>query len=385
MRQKLAILIYSMASGGAERVVSVLLPDLMEHFDVTLVMMNHTIAYPLPEGLEMVFLETSSAKERGLLKLLKLPWLAWKYRTLCRKRKIDLSFSFMNRPNYINTLSKLMGNRAEVLINERAMPSLQYGYKNMMSTVNNFLIRMLYPKADAIVTNSQGNRYDLQENYAISKPMQTIYNPVDLEHIRQHSPQQTAYDEAYFTFVTIGRLDRGKNHRLLIDAVARLEDAALWIIGEGECRDALEKQIVQLGIEKRVKLLGRLSNPFGFLKTADCFVFGSNHEGFPNVVLEALACGLPVISTDCPSGPREILAPESEFGFHLNEGVEEAEYGMLVPVGGVDEMRRAMQRLQDKKALYETYKERATIRAKSFDKKIIVESYIHFLKKFNGG
>lgn len=383
MRQKLSILIYSMASGGAERVVSVLLPALMKHFDVTLVLLNRTVAYPLPEGLDIVFLEESLPNERGVVKLLKLPWLAWKYRNLCKKQRIDLSFSFMNRPNYINVLSKLMGNRAMVLINERAMPSLQYGYKNLMSSVNNFLIRRLYPLADAIVANSQGNRHDLQENYGIGKPIETIYNPVDLDSIKERAVRGGSKSAEAFTYVTIGRLDTGKNHQLLIQAMTSLKNRAsrLLIIGEGECRGALEEQIAALELGERVKLLGRQNDPFPYLYEADCFVFSSNHEGFPNVILEALACGLPVISTDCPSGPREILAPGTDFDFHMKEGVEEAEYGMLVPVGRYQEMAEAMQRLEEENGLYKTYKEHATIRAQAFDKKIIIESYIHFLKK----
>ena len=124
-----------------------------------------------------------------------------------------------------------------------------------------------------------------------------------------------------FTFVTVGRLDNGKNHRLIIEAMKSIE-ADLWIIGDGELREELLSYIKELNLNDKVYLLGKKENPFAFLAKADCFVFTSNHEGFPNVLVEALACSLPVISTDCKSGPREILSPKSNFSFQLKDDIE---------------------------------------------------------------
>jgi N-acetylgalactosamine-N,N'-diacetylbacillosaminyl-diphospho-undecaprenol 4-alpha-N-acetylgalactosaminyltransferase len=124
-----------------------------------------------------------------------------------------------------------------------------------------------------------------------------------------------------------------------------------------------------LNLQNRVFLLGKKTNPYKYLQRSDCFVFGSNHEGFPNVVLEALATNLPVISTNCPSGPQEILAPTNK-----------NEYGILTPVNNSNEMYRAMQLLltDNNKANY--YKNQARIRAKDFDKTELLQ---HYLKVIN--
>ncbi|WP_292654767.1 glycosyltransferase [Nitratifractor sp.] len=346
MKRRLSILIYSMGAGGAERVVSVLLPELMRHYQVALVLMNETCFYPVPEEVELHWLERSDPTEAGWKKFLKLPLLAWRYRNFCRRNGIGLSLSFMTRPNYINVLAKSMGSGARTLISERAMPSLQYGYPGIASRLNRWLIRRLYPRTDRILSNSYGNREDLIAHFGVPpEKCIVVYNPFDFEKIRgeaQEPPKN--WKKGGFTFLTVGRLDEGKNHRLLIEALAILQksDAELVIIGEGPQKDALRHLIKRLGLENRVYLIGRRRNPFAWMRRADCFVFASNHEGFPNVLVEALACGTPVISTDCHSGPREILEGRTSYRKH-EVGIRTVKCGILVPVGNVEAMAQAME------------------------------------------
>ena len=372
MKKNLALLIYSLGAGGAERVVSRLIPFLESRYNVTLVLMNDTVFYAIPEHLPVYYLERSQADEAGWKKLLKLPLLAFRYARFCRNHSIDVSLSFMNRPNYINTLSKIFGFKGRVLISERAMPSLQYGYGNTMSKINRYLIKKLYPKADGIMANSYGNAKDLQENFHIQTPIEILHNPCDTESIARASRKTAGGfpEDRAFTFITVGRMDEGKNHRLLIEAMARITDtkARLIIIGDGPLREALENLTIRLGMAERVMFAGRQENPYAWLVRSDCFVFGSNHEGFPNVVLEALACGLPVISTDCPSGPREILAPENGGAF-----------GVLVPVGDTEAMALAMEGLIQDDTLREHYAKRATIRAQAFALEPFADQFMDYI------
>jgi len=357
MKKKLSILIYSLAGGGAERVVSVLLSRLQNSFDITLVLMNETIEYDIADGVKVHFLEKSNPKESGLIKLVKLPLLAYKYRSFCKKESIDISLSFMNRPNYINVLSGV--NCA--IINERAMPSLQYGYDSLQSKINKILISSLYKKAFKVLSNSFGNRDDLINSFGV-KSVDVIYNPVDIDKINKLASSDIDFDFEPFTFVTIGRLDVGKNHSLMIEAFSRLTNVntQLLIIGDGDFKDVLQDKINQLGMEDKVVLLGKQANPYKYLSRSDCFTFSSNHEGFPNVLLEALACKLPIVSTDCQSGPREILKDE---------------YGILTKVSDVDEFYEAMTRMVEDESLRHKFSSKAEIRVKDFNVDIISAEY----------
>lgn len=376
MKKKLSILIYSLANGGAERVVSILLKELSETYDITLVLMNNTIQYNLPENQKIVYLEHSKPTENGLFKLIKLPFLGFKYRQFCQQNGIDITLSFMNRPNYIALFSKLIGNPSKIIISERSQPSLQHKY-GLQGLINRTLIKLFYPKADAIIANSLGNTIDLASCFDIDT-VHTINNPFDLETIEILSKKDIDLPHKEFTFVTIGRLDNGKNHRLILEAMKNIK-AHLWIIGEGPLLKMLEEHIRQLSLEKKVFLLGRQENPFKYLDKADCFVFGSNHEGFPNVLVEALACGLPVISTDCPSGPREILASDTNPNMHLKATIGFEKFGILTPVGEIECMREAMQFIINNPDQKEYYKNNAKIRASDFSKELIIKQFIKIL------
>lgn len=361
MKRKLNILTYSLASGGAEKVVSILLWELKNNFDITLFLMNKEIFYDVPKNTKIIYLENSNAQESGIKKLLKLLLLAYKYKKLS---SCDISLSFMNRPNYINVLAKLFGMRSTVVISERAMPSLQH--KNgLQGFINRVLIRLLYGRANTIIANSQGNAQDLKDHFTCQN-VRIIPNLFDIKKIQTLSKEDAKLDDKSFNFITIGRLDKGKNHILLIEAMRDI-DARLYIIGDGELRSSLIQKVEQWGLTDKVFFLGRKKNPYKYLAKSDCFVFSSNHEGFPNVVLEALTCGLPVISTDCKSGPREILAPDLDIATSLQTNMQLAEYGILIAVGDVEAMRNAMKMIIDNKDLCIKYTQKAKKRASDFD------------------
>lgn len=368
MKKKLSILIYSLANGGAERVVSILLNTLKEKYEITLFLMNDTVFYDIPQDIKIVYLEKSNPKESGIKKLLKLPFLAWK---LKKYNKNNISISFMNRANYINILAKIFGMKSRVIISERAMPSFQHA-NGIQGKINRFLIKNLYSKADLIIANSRGNTCDLIENFNC-KRVETINNPIDLEKIKELSSQKVEFRDDSFTFITIGRLDKGKNHKLMIDAMHNI-DAKLYIIGDGELKDELENHIKSLNLENKVMLLGKQINPYKFLKQADCFLFSSNYEGFPNVILEALACNLPIISTDCKSGPREILSPNSDINLKLDK-MEFSKYGILVPLNNKKNLNEAMNVVINNEKLRNNYRKKALDKVSDFRIENIIGKY----------
>lgn len=318
-KPNLAIFLYSMGSGGAERVVSLLIPGLQEHYKVYLVLLENIIHYSLPKNLPILILGNNGVYENPLLKLIKLPLLAYKYHSFLKNHCIKLSFSLMSRPNYINVLSSFLGGGVKTFISERSFPSKQYK-DGLSGKINRFLIRHLYNRAYKVSANASENAVDLYKNFNIKREIKVLHNPFDVDFIHKSMQENTKESQAieqkkgegYFCFISIGRLDKGKNHQLLIKALAQADQkSALFIVGEGELRGELETQIKELGMQDRVFLTGRTNNPYAPLARANCFVFASLSEGFPNVLVESLIVGTPIICTNC--APRAILDPKNEW------------------------------------------------------------------------
>ena len=376
----IALLIYSMSGGGAERVVSYLLPFLTRQgYVVHLVLMNDTISYSIPKEVEIHYLEKSKPNENGFFKLLKLPILAFKYAKLLKRLKITHSFSLLTRPNYINVLARNFANAStKTIISERAHPSLQYGYGDAQSKINNRLIKKLYPKADFIIGNSKGNVEDLIDNYGIHPDkIKVIHNPIDLEVIEEIPAIADFFDSSYFNMVTVGRMDSGKNHKLLINAIKKVQNTRLYILGTGVLKDNLLELTKELQLEDRVHFLGFDSNPYKYLKSADLFVFGSNHEGFPNVLLEAMACGVPILTTNCKSGPDEIM----ELDKPAVDALMKTPYGILTPVDDVDLMAKGMAYFIQNPEYLQSCKINVRQRIKAFEKEGILKAYEFALSK----
>ncbi|MBX7491083.1 glycosyltransferase [Helicobacter turcicus] len=364
-KQRVMILLYSLGAGGAERITSLLLEALQKECALKLVLLEDICNYSIPKEIPKVILGNNSTQESGIQKFLKIPFLALKYKKLLKD--CDISLSLMTRPNYINILAGLLcgTKKPRILISERSHPSLQYGYGNLNSKINRFLIKMLYNKANKISANSPQNLQDLIQNFRVSPSKTTLLlNFFNLEKIHAQSLEDSALSlqildqkaQGKFIFISIGRLDSGKNHRLLIDAMQDFKDkASLFIIGGGELESTLKAQILELKLESSVFLLGKTKNPYAPLSCADCFLFASNHEGFPNVLVESLALKIPIISTDC--APREILAPQGKF-LDSKSQCQSAKGGILIPLNSKEALCFSMDFILknpnffDKAALY---------------------------------
>lgn len=178
--------------------------------------------------------------------------------------------------------------------------------------------RWSYPRADAIVGISAGVSTDLQRLLGETRrPVQTIHNPIDVEAIRSaveaRPPVPLAEDFRRLPrpiVISVGRLTPAKAHSDLLAAFAQLpprQAGTLAILGEGPLRDDIVRDAARLGITSRLWMPGFVENPWWYMARSDVFALSSHWEGFARVLLEAVACGIPVVSTDCPSGPRELL------------------------------------------------------------------------------
>ncbi len=363
-----------MAGGGAERVVSYLLPYLIKKgHNVSLVLMEETIAYPIPKEVRIYYLDKAQEKESGVLKLMKLPWLAYHYARLLKKEGITHSFSLLTRSSYINIMARWFTQHPfKLIISERNYPSMQYEGGSMQARINRFLVKQLYPKADLIISNAKASANDLVENFGVAKDqIETIYNPIDIEKIAQLSKKEYFFDNNYFNAVSIGRLVPEKNHTFLLDAVVPFKNLRLYIFGEGMVRPLLEEKIKRLGLEDRVFLMGFEQNPFQYLKAADFFLFGSLNEGFPNVLLEAMCCGLPIISTNCKSGPDEML----ELKEAKTDDIMFTDYGILTPINDVALMQKAIAYVIKNSSFLEECRPKLAQRINDFSREPILERY----------
>jgi glycosyltransferase involved in cell wall biosynthesis len=200
-----------------------------------------------------------------------------------------------------------------------------------------WVAKFLYRLADQVIAVSEGVARDIRDWGKIRVPrLRTIYNPVDVSQISAESQEQPDHpwflDPSNRVLVSVGSLSRQKNHKLLISAfhAARTKDAnlRLIILGEGPQRSALEKLVLKLGLQEVVSMPGFVANPFAYMRAAHRFVLSSSYEGFGLVLVEALCSGARIISTDCPSGPVEIL--------------EGGRWGVLVPPDNIELMAQAI-------------------------------------------
>lgn len=375
-KKKLAILTYSLGSGGAEKVVSNLLLELQDKYEIVLFLMNNTIFYDIPNNVKVEYLDNSIGEEKSYLKFIKLFSLSKKFAHLSKKHKIDCSLSFMNRPNFINIISKYFGNDSKIIISERTTPTMQHSI-GIQGYVNKLLIKILYKKADLVTANSIGNTNDLINNFGI-KNVVTINNSFNFETIIKNSQENIELFNDKLVFVTVGRLDEGKNHELLIDTFINI-DAYLYIIGDGNLKNYLQNKIKKLNLQDRIFLIGIDKNPYKYISKSDAFIFSSKFEGFPNVLVEAQICDKPIISFDCNSGPREIL--DSKL-LYKNESFEVFDSGILVLKNEVKYFEKALHYFFINKNLFISNINKLNLIEK-YDRKKITDKWVHHIEKLS--
>jgi len=372
MKPRILIFINSLRSGGAERVVSQLLEHMKDDFDIHLALFNKAIDYQIPAEIKIFDLE-QPRKESAYLVFLKIPFLSYKLFHYCRKHKIESSIAFLNRPCYLNALMRsLWGYKGKIVMCERVHQS---AWMELNSTiygiVSKALLRFSYKRADLVIANSYSSRSDLIESLGIQTPIRVIYNPIDLKFIREQflMPSPLQMEDDLFYFVSVGGFRKEKNFLMLLDSffIIKHLPVKLIIIGGGAQENLLKQKVEHLGLTDRVIFTGFDSNPFKYVKRSDCYVLSSYVEGFPNVLLEALACGKAVIASDCKSGPREMLAPSTDINHSLVATYEIAEFGILVPVNDVDNMAAAMKLMFEDKELRLEYERKAPLRVQHYD------------------
>jgi len=380
MKPKLLIFINSLELGGAERVVSHLLRHLNAEFDIHLAMYNNQVEYEIPKNIP-IFDLGQPLHENPLSIFLKLPYLSYRVFQYCKKNNIKTSVTFLNRPCYINALMRTLWRfKGTIIMCERTHQTTILASNSwFFRKITTKLVSFSYKRADLVLVNSYASKQDLQENFHVRKPMQVIYNPLDVATIQKQAmePCNIDFEKNCFYFISVGGFRKEKNINFMLDAffIIKHLPVKLILVGSGAQREELEKKVNDLGMKNQVIFTGFDNNPFKYVKRSNCYILTSYVEGFPNVLLEALACEKPIISTDCKSGPRELLAPGTDLHYTAKSSYEIAEYGILTPVNDVANLAASMRKMYDDEKLRKQFESKALARAKHFDVSEIIQFF----------
>lgn len=368
----------NLQGGGAERVVVRMIQEFSKRgVDSELLLLNAQGVYfkELPDSCLITSLEVGNLEFYANY-FIAFPRLVH----YLRSRQPLVIFSNLSHLNVMLLLARGLANvRTRVVAVEHNTFSITL--QNTSKLLPKFLpplMRWLYPKADFVVGVSQGAIDDLKKVLGFgSEKFRVIYNPIVSKELLKKAEEPLGHpwfqDGEPPVILAVGRLHAQKDFPTLLRAFAlvrKQKPSRLVILGEGEKRKELEDLARKLGVREDLDLPGFVENPYQYMKRAAVFVLSSQWEGFGNVLVEAMACGCPVVSTDCPSGPGEILA--------------EGEYGILVPAKDPERLAQEILRVLKNQELAKELSEKGKKRALSFTVEKAVEEYLRLIEECAG-
>lgn len=393
MKKKVAFLTTTLNGGGAQRAVANITNALDKNlFEVYVIVFDGT---KQTYGFDNKIIDLKLPASKNIInKLINFFRRYNKLKKLKKNESFDCVVSFLSMPNFLNLLTRVKGTKNYISIRNY----IAFNRNGFYSLVNDLFRKKLYNKADNIIAVSEAIKLDIVQRYNLKENLvQVIHNGYPVDSIAAES-KATINDDISGLFngstvITSGRLSYQKSQWLLIEAIKEvkkvLPEVQLLIMGTGNYEKQLKNQVETSGLIQNVHFLGYVKNPFKYISRSNVFVLTSLYEGFPNVLAEAMACNVPVISTDCLTGPREILAPKL-MGKEITDYSSIGEYGLLIdrPVQSekLKDNETVVRNLADKLILLLTnpkevsyYKKQSGSRIKDFDINNIVKKWENLL------
>lgn len=367
-RIKILFVMENLNAGGAEKVFLNIINNIDRgKFNPILLLFNTgestKESYPFPENTEVIILKKN--KKKALFLLI----------NVIKKENPDVVFSNLAPINILCGMAKIIIRKPkikfifrETTIRSTSINMAQRGF--IEKIIYTKLVKRFYKKAEKIISLSLGAKLDLVENFHIpASNIKVIYNPLDIKKVINLSDEKiddNKLNENKKNIIIVGTLTKSKGHKYLIEAIRILTiekalDIHLYIVGTGELEKSLKELVIKKNIESRVSFVGFKSNPYKYIKKCDIFILPALWEGFGNVIVEAMASSTPVISTNCESGPKEIIESEKN--------------GLIVEMKNSVSIVDAVERLLNDNDLYSEIQKNAFERAFDFDIRTIISEY----------
>ncbi len=320
-KKKMLLIVPMLHQGGFERVCVLTARLLQPYFDITIIVFDlKDLAYDI-EGLNVINIDMG-VRNGEIAKILNIFKRSMAVKKIKRELQADIAYSFGPTANLVNVFS---GKQAKVWC----------GIRSAMDLDNPKMLRLFSKRSDLVICCSKIIEQHMKEHFNC-KAVVTLYNPYDIETIQSSAKEQVSdmpWDDTDNLIISMGREDDVKGFWHLIKSFSivqrEIPNAKLMIIGEGEFTE-YRKLCQELNIEQQVFFTGVKMNPFSYLVKGSLYVLTSLQEGFPNALVEAMVLGVPVIATNCISGPAEILL--DDFTTSNSKEIMNTEYGILIPV-----------------------------------------------------
>jgi len=364
-KKKIIFVTLSYAGGGAEKIFTRLLENLHENFNIISVTFTS-------DGIYYDKIKNLPIKKYVLRKKINNTILyACRLRKIIKKEQPYKVISFLYYPNIIVFLASIFL-KVNLILCERSNHRI-YFKNTIKHKIWKFLLKQSYKKSQFVISVSNKIKQFITEDFKITeKKIKVIYNGINFDQLDKFSSieNKTFFDDKIINIISVGRITEAKNYPLLINSFALLtkkySNIHLHIVGDGELKNKIQDLIKEKQLEDKITLWGFVKNPYPLMKKADCFVLSSKWEGFPNVLLEALYLNGHIVSTDCDTGPAEIITHEYD--------------GLLSPIDEPVKLAKNIERMIFDKSLREKVFNNSRFTIKKFDEKNMIENFKKILE-----